>query len=123
MGGKQSVDKDFDALIDRVYQVFSKTSYCENRSWDYGFEDEGRDPLNVYAVDDDGEFTFIGAFANDADADFVSLAHAAIPELVRGAREALDEAERADRQKDERECRIAELELEVAALRKELLTA
>jgi hypothetical protein len=43
--------------------------------------------------------------------------------LIRGTREALDEAERADRQRDERECRIAELEIEVAALRKELLTA
>lgn len=114
---------DFEDLLDRIYQVLSKTSYCENRSWDYGFEDEGRDPLNVYAVDDDGDFQFIGAFGCEADADFVSLAHATIPELVRGTREALDEAERADRQKDERECRIAELELEVAALRKELLTA
>jgi hypothetical protein len=117
------VGNDFEDLLDRLYQVFSKTSYCEKRSWDYGFEDEGRDPLNIYAVDDEGDFKFVAAVSCEADADFVSLAHGVIPELIRGTREALDEAERADRQRDERECRIAELEIEVAALRKELLTA
>ena len=114
---------DFDELLDRLYQAAAKTTGGETRSWDHGFEDEGRDPLNVYAVDQDGEFQFVAAFANEADADFVTMVHAAIPALVRGTREALDEAERADRQRDERECRIAELELEVSALRKELLTA
>jgi hypothetical protein len=117
------VGNDFEDLLDRLYQVFSKTSYCEKRSWDYGFEDEGRDPLNIYAVDDEGDFKFIAALTSEADADFVTMAHAAIPTVARVALEFKDEAERADRRRDECERLLAERELEIAALRKELLTA
>ena len=124
MGGRRfRVGNDFEDLLDRLYQVFSKTSYCEKRSWDYGFEDEGRDPLNVYAVDQDGDFKFVAAFTNEADAEFVTLVHAAITTVVRESHEAKDEAERADRRRDECERLLAERELEIAALRKEVLTA
>ena len=117
------MDNDFRELLDRLYQSSAQTTGSENTTWDYGFEDEGRDPLNVYAVDQDGGFTFVAAFANEADAEFVTLVHNAIATVVRESHDALDEADRADRQRDEGQCRLAEVELAFAALRKELLTA
>ncbi len=114
---------DFEELLDRLYQSSAKTTGSENCLWDYGFEDEGRDPMNVYAVDQDGDFKFVAAFANEADAEFVTRVHAAIATVVRESHQAKDEAERADRRRDECERLLAERELEIAALRKELLTA
>ncbi len=111
---------DFEELLDRLYQAAAKTTGGDKQYWDY---QEYGDTFDVDAVGQDGERDNVAAFFSEADADFVTMVHAAIPELIRGTREALDEAERADRQRDERECRIAELEIEVAALRKELLTA
>lgn len=50
-------------------------------------------------------------------ASFIAAAHGVMPVLIRRAHEALDEADRADLDRDERECRIAELELELQAVR------
>jgi hypothetical protein len=105
-------DRDF---FDHLYQMFTKTSYAENRYWDYESIDE-RDH-DIRAVGQDGEHTVLGGFDNEADADFVTAVHGCFPDLHRRLHSALDEAERADRQRDEQECRIAELESEVQSLR------
>jgi hypothetical protein len=104
-------DRDF---FDRLYQMFTKTSYAENRYWDY--EDTG-DGIAVRAVGQDGETTLVAGFESEADADFITAVHGCFPDLHRRLHSALDEAERADRQRDEQECRIAELESEVQSLR------
>ena len=46
--------------------------------------------------------------------DWCEAIHEAFPEIVRQINSAWDEADRADHGKDERECRIAELELALA---------
>jgi hypothetical protein len=48
------------------------------------------------------------------DAEFITQVHSALPELVRRALAAFDEAERVDQDRDSRECRIAELEIALA---------
>ena len=110
-------DREF---FDRLMQLFMKTTHAEKRYWDY---QEYGDTFDVDAVGEDGERDNVAAFFSEADADFVTALHGCFPDLYRRLHTALDEADRADRDKDERECRIAELELEVSALRKELLTA
>jgi hypothetical protein len=56
----------------------------------------------------------------DEDADFITAIHGCFPDLIRTVLAALDEADRADFDKDSRECRIAELEAELAELRADL---
>lgn len=78
---------------------------------------------DVVAVDSEERETLIGSFVNEADADWHATITQVFPDVWRRLQAALDEADRADTCRDERECRIAELESEVASLRKELLTA
>jgi hypothetical protein len=48
------------------------------------------------------------------NADFICSVHAVLPDLVGRLHEAFDEADRADYDKDSRECRVAELEIALA---------
>lgn len=113
-------DREF---FDKLMQMFSKTSFAENRYWDYGFNTDDGDTFDIGAVDSDGKRQYVGAFLSEADADFITALHGCFPDLYRRLHAALDEADRADADRDARECRIAELELEVQSMRKELLTA
>lgn len=107
-------------FFDKLLQMFHKTTHAETRYLDYEFNGY---MYEVGAVDSDGNREPVAWFKNEADADFYTGVHGCFPDLHRFQHTALDEAERADRQRDERECRIAELELEVQSLRKEVLTA
>ncbi len=111
-------DREF---FDTLMQLFMKTTFAEKRYWDYQGDGEGG--FDVNAVGEGDEREFVGYLDKEPDADFITALHGCFPDLYRRLHSALDEADRADRDKDERECRIAELEIEVAALRKELLTA
>ena len=111
-------DREF---FDTLMQLVMKTTFAENRYWVYQGDGEGG--FDVNAVGEGDEREFVGYLDKEPDADFITALHGCFPDLYRRLHSALDEADRADRDKDERECRIAELEIEVAALRKELLTA
>jgi len=108
---------DDKAFLDKLYQLWSKTTGAENTYWDY---QEYGDTFDIDSVGSDGERVNVAALFSDADADFITAIHGCLPDLYRLAMDALDEAERADFNKDSRECRIAELELELAELRAEL---
>jgi hypothetical protein len=108
-------DRDF---FDHLMQMFTKTSFAENRYWDY--ESLAERDHNIRAVNQDGDATVLGGFDSEADADFITAVHGCFPDLHRRLHSALDEADRADRERDEREQAIAEQALEIAALRKEI---
>jgi hypothetical protein len=101
-------ERDF---IDQLYAEWVKTTASDSAYWQ---PREG----GVVAVDTEQNEIPIAVGMTAADADFVAAVHRCIPDLVRRVHEALDEADRADAERDGRECRIAELELEVAELKK-----
>ena len=102
-------------FFDKLYQMWSKTSWAKDRYWDYGYE-PGKD-YTVKAVSEDGYRSLVGTFVNEDDADWITALHGCFPDVFRLVNDSLDEADRADLDHDSRECRIAELELEVEELR------
>jgi hypothetical protein len=102
------------SFIDLLYQVWSKTTGAQGTFWK---PVETINGVDIVAVNEKHEETLIGSFLNSADADFITSLHGCMGDLVRRLHEALDEADRADQGRDEREVRIAELELQVASLR------
>lgn len=104
-------DRDF---FDELYVLWCKTTGAEDRYWmqEAHFDRSGRH--NVFAVGQDETRKLIASGMTDADSDFLTALHGCFPDLWRRLHAALDEADRADYQRDSRECRIAELESEVA---------
>jgi hypothetical protein len=77
-------------FFDKMYQMWANTTGAQDRYWDY--QKDGKDYFfNINAVGEDGDGKFVASV----------LA-------------AMDEADRADFDKDSRECRIAELESALA---------
>ncbi|AHJ88699.1 hypothetical protein PBI_RHYNO_41 [Mycobacterium phage RhynO] len=122
-------DRDF---FDLLYQHWSKTTGAQDTYWmveeDTAHYDGGPGTFIVWAVGQepskdidavDGR-KFIASFSREEDADFTTAMHGCLADLVRKLHMALDEADRADYDKDSRECRMAELELENAELRRKL---
>lgn len=97
-----------------MYQLWSKTTHAGDRYWDYQDNNDWIHEYNVAAVGKDDERMYVGAFAAEADVDFVTAMHGCFPDLYRLVLSALDEADRADYGRDSRECRIAELEMALA---------
>lgn len=108
-------DKEF---FDKLFQLFSDTTGAENTYWMYEECDDGG--YDLHAVNDDGDKVFVGFLDDEADAEFVTAVHGCLADLVRRLHMALDEADRADFDRDSRECRIFELECEVAELKADL---
>ena len=106
-------------LLDKLYQLWTKTTGAADTYWDY---QEG-DGFTINSVGQDGPSEVVAFCEADADADWITAVHGCFADLMRRFHQALDEADRADLNRDEREQRIAELEIEVASLRKEVLTA
>lgn len=109
-------DRDF---FDQLFQLWSKTTGAENKYW-MPEEDESGAHYWITAVGENGANNTIASLLSDEDADFITAVHGCLPDLVRRLHMALDEADRADYDRDERECRIFELELENQSLREEL---
>ncbi|AFL47857.1 hypothetical protein FLUX_41 [Mycobacterium phage Flux] len=113
-------DRDF---FDLLYQQWSKTTGAQDTYWMVEEDTEhyagGPGTFLVLAVDKENERKFIASFEREEDADFIAGLHGCLADLVRKLHMALDEADNADYDRDSRECRIAELELENAELRKE----
>ena len=104
-------------FLDTLFQLYSRTTGGETTYWrpestQFGF--------SVFAVDPDDRRTTIAESLAEVDADWITAIHGALPDLVRRMHAALDEADAADVGRDARECRIAELELENAELRRQL---
>ena len=115
-------ERDF---FDTLYQQWTKTTGAEDMFWMSEQYQDGTGRWKVYAVKvgADGNQTrklIASELRNEADADFIAATHGCIPDLVRRTHAALDEADEKDYDRDSRECRIAELELENQELRKEL---
>jgi hypothetical protein len=109
-------ERDF---FDHLYQLWSKTTQAKDGAWEV-IDDGEHILVDVESTDKDGWEQTIGYGMYKQDAEFISQVHAALPEIVRQALAAFDEADRADHERDARECRIAELELEVMELKADL---
>jgi hypothetical protein len=108
-------------LVDELYQMWAKTTAAGNGGWNIEEDEEATHPyVDVVSIDTDEWEQTIGFTVSKPDADFITAVHSAFPELVRLFHSALDEADRADHNKDARECRIAELEVAVAELKSDL---
>ena len=59
----------------------------------------------------------VAAEVSEWDAEFIAGLHGAVPDLIRRLHDAVSEADIADYARDSRECRIAELEVEVSELK------
>ena len=102
-------------LVDELYQLWAKTTAAGNGGWNIEEDEESTHPyVDVVSIDTDEWEQTIGFTVSKPDADFITSVHSAFPELVRLFHSALDEADRADHNKDSRECRIAELEVALA---------
>lgn len=109
-------DRDF---FDLLYQHWVKTTGAEDRFWMVEKYKDGTDRWRLYAVGQDESRKLIASeIHNEADADFITAIHGCFADLHRRLHAALDEADTADYERDSRECRIAELEMEVSELKK-----
>lgn len=106
---------DDNSFFDLLFQQFTKTTNAETAYWMN--EEDGQafgNPLfSIYAVGQDQEKVLVAKWMSEADADFVTAVAGCFPDLVRRLHAALDEADRADREHDEREVVIFNLALEV----------
>lgn len=122
---------DDEEFLDLLYQQWSKTTGADTTFWmteetekvftgEWFNPDEGKPYWAIFAVNQDEEKSLVGMAVKEVDADFIAAVHGCLPDLVRRMHQALDEAERFDCNRDERECRIAELELENQELREKV---
>lgn len=110
-------DREF---FDKLYQSWAKTSGAENTFW-MPDENESFPPLFELVATDSGDTRIpIADFLREEDADFIASVHGALPEIVRRVHDAIDESDRLDAEKDDLHLRIAELEMEIDRLTKEL---
>jgi hypothetical protein len=109
-------ERDF---FDHLYQLWSKTTHAKDGEWE--IVDDGEHILvDVESTDKEGWEQSICSALYKQDAEFIIAVHAGLPEIVRRALAAFDEADRADQERDSRECRIAELELQIMELKADL---
>lgn len=108
-------DREF---IDNIYQHWTKTTGAEERYWMPEKDDDG--DYVIVAVDKEQVQTVVALGLSEADADFITAIHGASPDLTRRLHDALDEADRADKDRDDREAEIARLELSTGELSRNL---
>lgn len=108
-------DRDF---FDHLYQQWTKTTGAENQFWMPEKYKDGTERWKLYAVAEDESRRLVASeIHSEEDADFIAGVHGCLADLWRRLHAALDEADTADYARDERECRIFELESEVAELK------
>lgn len=98
-------DREF---LDVLFQLYARTTGSENAYWRTESTDDG---FAVFAVEPDDTRTLIASGMSEVDADWVAGMHGCLSDLVLRLHQALDAEESADRGRDERESKIAELEL------------
>lgn len=109
-------------FMDKLYQMWSKTTNAEDRFWDYT---GGGDNFTISSVGSDGDTGLpVAQELFEHDADWITAIHGAFPEVFRRFLEALDQAERSDTEVDVAYGRLAAAEMRVdelsAALAEEL---
>ena len=102
-------DRDF---FDHLHQLFARTTGAEGRYW-RPIEDEHR----IVAVGEDDD-DWVAAGVSQADMEWITAVHGCFPDLVRRLHAALDEADRADQERDVMVHRVIVLEQQVARLRR-----
>lgn len=99
-------DREF---LDALYKSWAQTS---SQNPNVVWQPDGADIVEV-DLNTNEKVGTVARLLLEEDADFICNVHGALPHLVKVCLEAFDEAERAEYDKDSRECRIAELEAEV----------
>ena len=99
---------DTREFIDLLFTQYCRTTGGETTYW-------RPDGNTIVAVDGDTE-TVIASGMAEQDAAWITAVHGAFADLARCLHTALDEADRADADRDVRENRIAELELKCLSL-------
>ena len=99
---------DTREFIDLLFTQYARTTGGETTYW-------RPDGNTLVAVDGDTE-TVIASGMAEQDAAWITAVHGAFADLARCLHTALDEADRADADRDVRENRIAELELKCLSL-------
>lgn len=107
-------DREF---FDHLFQMWTKTTHASDRYWDYEEDSKTMGLRTIRAVGENGEHLPVAWGLYEKDADWITAVHGCFGDLVRRLNSALDEADRADYERDSRECRIGELELEVDRLK------
>lgn len=114
---------DIREFLDELYSLWAKTTGAEDRYWmprtEHGFQGVGM-LFGIRAVGTEQDEIVVAdtsGFDNEADVDFITAIHGALPDLVRRTHEALDEADRLDEQRDDQEFRIAQLEADSDAMK------
>lgn len=102
-------DRDF---FDTIYAGFTNTTRAADTFWMPEKAEDVEGVWHIWAVDKDQMKTWIGDMNAEEDAGFLCSLHGALPDLVRRLHAALDEADRADREHDQREQEIGRLSLE-----------
>ncbi|GAB2709649.1 hypothetical protein [Nocardia thraciensis] len=94
---------DDQEFFDALYQLWSKTSGAEERTWFAKENDiiDGYCIMTEDATPAEAGSASIADFMHEADAKFIAFVHGVIPELVRRTQDALDESDRLDAEKDE----------------------
>lgn len=111
-------DKEF---FDHLYQQWSKTTGAEDTFW-MSEEQEVLYPgmfeaqpvlmWAVLAVDSEQNKTPVAMCHNEADADFAAAIHGCLADLTRRLHDAVDEADRLDRERDDLLNEMVEMALE-----------
>lgn len=110
-------DRDF---IDLLYQQWAKTTGAEDTYWMPEKDEDVEGVWHLWSVAQDHMKTWVGDINAEADADFITAIHGCMPDLVRRLHDALDEADRLDTARDEREQEIGRLTLENMELKQEI---
>ena len=92
----------FNALL----EVWRGTTRAESSYWE---TKKFGDQWCVYSVGRDDSRVLVGTAMTEQDADFIVAVHGALPDMVRRLHSAVDEADRLDAERDEREQLIADL--------------
>lgn len=106
-------NRDF---FDLLYQMWSKTTHANDRYWDYQPDERDNGMQTVRAVGPDGGGLEVAWGVFEPDADWITAVHGAFPDLYRLVMEALDEADRLDREMDEAQDQLAEAHLRIMEL-------
>ncbi|QBP30520.1 hypothetical protein SEA_CHARM_39 [Mycobacterium phage Charm] len=112
---------DHNEFFDELYQQWSKTTWAKDSYWMPEEDESFPGSFNLIAVNpNNDERKPLAAFMEEADAEFVSGLHGAIPDLIRHLGEATDRADRLDEARDRAEGIAADALLENAGLKERI---
>jgi hypothetical protein len=110
-------DRDF---FDHLFQQFARTTGAEDTFWMPEVSEEFPGLYNISSVDERQKKHPVASYLVEVDADFITAIHGCMPDLVRRLHDALDEADHADSNRDEREQEVFRLALENQELRQQI---